>query len=108
MKEKPWTLQGFYDLVYYELVNKEYTELKKKASTFIIIVEFIKKICKKRPTKAALCTLYMWALSKALHIGGREGQAAMNPVLHWLTSYLTDTASTARVLSQEIGIYKNK
>ena len=43
MKEKPWTLQGFYDLVYYELVNKEYTELKKKASTFIIIVEFIKK-----------------------------------------------------------------
>ena len=32
----------------------------------------------------------------------------MNPMLDQLTSYLTDTVSTAGVLSQEIGIYKNK
>ena len=50
----------------------------------------------------------MWALFKALHIGGREAQAAMNPMLDLLTSYLTDTVSTAGVLSQEIEIYKNK
>ena len=50
----------------------------------------------------------MWALCKALHIGGRKGQSAMNPMLDLLTSYLTDTVSTAGVLSQEIGIYKNK
>ena len=44
---------------------------------------------------------------KALHIEGREGQAAMNPMLGKFTSYLTDTVSKSGVLSQEIGIYEN-
>ena len=35
IKEKPCTLQGFYDLVYYELVSQEYrhrSEQKKKVN----------------------------------------------------------------------------
>jgi len=38
--------------------------------------------------------------------GGREGQAALNPELNYLASFLT-TVSTARVLSQEIQIKKS-
>ena len=47
----------------------------------------------------------MWTLWKALHIGWRESQAAMNPMLD---SFLTDLVSEAWVLSQEIEIFKNK
>ena len=47
----------------------------------------------------------MWTLWKALHIGWREGQAAMNPMLD---SFLTDLVSEAWVLSQAVEIFKNK
>ena len=76
MKEKPWTLQGFYDLVYYELVNKEYTELKKKASTFIIIVEFIKKRYLKKDLQRLLSALCICGRCQRLYTleGGKAKQ----------------------------------
>ena len=54
----------------------------------------------------SLYSVYVGAVKGFTH--WRDGQAAMNPMLYYLTSYLTDTVSVSGVLSQEIGIYKNK